>query len=195
MPRREVYRTVWFVTAALGLAALSARGEEPARLGTPSPRAEELIKQLASEDSYQQQLAFMRLEALREPATLPAIQPYLEHRDPDTRAYAVRALGAIGGPVEAPTLLRILRTDRHPRIRRAALLALESFGQADPEILPAFLKALRDRSPEVRMTAVDIVSRIDNPQAREAVRIRYKRERDRDVRRVLQEAIKRVGAP
>ena len=45
------------------------------------------------------------------------------------------------------------------------------------------------------MTAVDIVSRIDTPQARDAVRVRYKRERDRDVRRVLAEAIKRVGQP
>lgn len=186
---------VCLVTVALGLAAPSARGEEQARRGPPSPRAEELIAQLASDDAYEQQVAFVRLEALREPATLTALTPYLAHRDPDTRSYAVRALGAIGGIAEIPALLEILRTDRHPRVRRAALLALEPIQQADPAILPAFLKALRDRKPEVRITAADIVSRVDDPRARDAIRTRYQRERDRDVRRVLTEAIKRVGSP
>ena len=192
MPPRNGRCAALLAAAALGLAAVSARSEEQEG---HRPRSSELLRQLNAEDAYEQQVAFVRLEALREPATLPAIKPYLEHRDPDTRSYAVRALGAIGGIAEVPTLLEVLRTDHHPRVRRAALLALEPIQQADPQILPAFLKALRDRKPEVRMTAADIVSRIDDPRAREAIRSRYKRERDRDVRRVLTEAIKRVGSP
>ena len=43
------------------------------------------------------------------------------------------------------------------------------------------------------MTAVDIVSRIDDPRSRAAIRARNRRERDRNVRRVLALAMKRLG--
>jgi HEAT repeat protein len=168
------------------------------RRGNPDGAAggtAELLGRLDSEDAYTRQLAFLKLEALREPATAPAIAAHLTSRDEDTRAQVLRALAAIQGAAAVPTLLEAFKTDRRPRVRRAALLALEPLREADPEVLPLFLRALRDRKPQVRMAAVDIVSRIDDPKARDAVRVRYKRERDRDVRRVLAEAIKRVGAP
>ena len=167
-------------------------GAEEGRGGSPSPRAAELLAALESGDLYQRQVAFVRLEALREPATVPVVERYLEDRDPDVRAYSVRALGAIQGPTAIPRLLEITR-DRQPRVRRAALLALEPLEPADPAILPAFLRALRDRKNDVRMTAVDIVSRIHEAQAREAILTRYRRERDPDVRRVLELAMRRIG--
>ena len=74
-----------------------------------------------------------------------------------------------------------------------ARLGLEPLARANPEILPAFIAALRDRKPEVRMTAVDIVSRIDDPRARKAILLRNKRERDRNVRRVLSLAMTRLN--
>jgi HEAT repeat protein len=74
------------------------------------------------------------------------------------------------------------------------LLGLEPFAnlQNHPDILPALLNALRDRDTQVRMTAVDIVSRIKDPRARAAMRFRYKYEQRRDVRRVLELAMKRL---
>ncbi|MBI3321290.1 MAG: HEAT repeat domain-containing protein [Candidatus Omnitrophica bacterium] len=169
-----------------------ADAQEQPRSAAPSPRAEELLKSLESEDPYQRQLAFLRLEALREPSTVGLLEPYLRSGDPDMRAYSVRAIAAIEGAPAVPTLLQTLASDRHPTVRRAALLALEPLQQRNPEMLPALIKALRDRSPEVRMTALDVVSRIHDPRARTAVLLRNTRERDRDVRRVVTLAMRRI---
>lgn len=183
--------TVW-LAAWLLLPSRTLRADEPQAADSPSPKAAEAMHLLNSSDPYDRQLGFLRLEALREPATVPTITPYLDSRDPELRAQSLRALAAIQGPQAVPVLLQRLKSDHHPRVRRAALLGLEPFQTSSPEILPAFIKALRDRHTEVRMAAVDVVSRIDEPQAREAILLRYRRERRRDVRRVLELAIKRV---
>jgi hypothetical protein len=172
--------------------AASAVAEEPVST-TPSPKAVEALRLIESTDPYRQQLGFLRLEALRETSTVPLIRKYLMHRDPELRAYVLRALAAIEGAPAVPTLLAALRTDKQPLVRRAALLGLEPLQQSDPNILPAFIKALRDKKTEVRMVAVDIVSRVDDPRAREAILLRNKRERRRDVRRVLSIAMRRLG--
>lgn len=177
---------LWVVLFAAGLAA--------AEEAKPSAAAAEALRLLESEDLYQRQTGFLRLEALREPATLPAIRGYLSHRDPEVRAYSLRAIAAIGGVASIPTLLEALRSDKHERVRRSAILGLEPFAVSDPAVLPAFLSALKDRSPQVRMSAVDVVSRINDPRAREAIRQRRRRERNGDVRRVLKAAVARSGA-
>ena len=174
----------------IGLSQVSF-AEDPAM--APSSKAVEAIRLLQSADPYQRQLGFLRLEALREPATLSTIQGYLNHRDPDLRAYSVRALAAVEGVNAAPVLLEKLQTDRAPRVRRAALLGLEVFQKTQPELLPAFIKALRDHDMTVRMTAADVVSRVDDPTARAAIKLRYRREYRKDVRRVLEAAMKRMG--
>lgn len=181
----------WMAGSLLGAPAASS--EEQAAAATPSPQAVECLQRLESTDPYQRQLAFLRLEALRDPSTLDAVTHYLDSRDVDMRAYSLRALAAIAGAPAVPRLLEALRTDRQPRVRRAALLALEPLQETNPEILPAFIKALRDRKAEVRMAAIDIVSRIDDPRAREAILLRHKRERDRDVQRVLVLAMERLN--
>ena len=147
---------------------------------------------MESEDSYQRQIGFLRLEALRETGTLPIVQHYLADRDPDIRAASLRALAAIQGREAIPALVAALG-DGHPRVRRAALLALEPLRDTDPSIAPALIWALRDRKTEVRMTAADIVSRIPSEEARAAIRTRVRRERDPDVRRVLALAVRRIG--
>ncbi len=176
--------SVVFTTSAL-------RAEEPSRT-SPSPQAMDALRLIESKDAYQRQLGFLRLEALRELTAVDAIEPYASHRDPELRAQGLRALAAIQGPIAVPRLLKALKTDKHFRVRLAALLGLEPHQHTDPEILPALLRALRDRRTEVRMAAVDIVSRIDDPRAREAIQARMKRERRRDVRRVLKPAVERL---
>ena len=173
------------------LPAIVRSEEAPAT--SPSPKAVEAMQLIASNDPYQRQLGFLRLEALREPATVGAIREYLRSPDPELRAYSLRAVAAIQGAQGVPVLLEAFRTDKHPRVRRTALLGLEPLQAVSPDILSAFLKALRDRDTEVRMAAVDIVSRVDDPRARDAILTRYRRERRRDVRRVLDMAMKRLG--
>ena len=181
------------VTVGLSFTASAACEEPPS--ATPSPKAVEALRLVESKDPYQQQLGFLRLEALRENSTAGIIRKYVTHRDPEMRAYALRALAAIEGAHAVPLLLEALRTEKPPRVRRAALLGLEPLQQSDPQILPAFIKALRDKDTEVRMAAVDIVSRVADPRAREAILLRNKRERRRDVRRVLSMAMRRLGKP
>ena len=185
---------LWMGVALVAITPLVAGAQEPSS-ATPSPKAVEAIRLLESKDAYQRQLGFLRLEALREPRTIPTIQTYAQSRDPEVRAYSLRALAAIDGSAVVPRLLQALNTDKQPVVRRAALLGLEPLQKnaPNPNMLLAFIKALRDPSTEVRMAAVDIVSRVDAPQAREAILTRYKRERRRDVRRVLELAIKRLG--
>jgi len=184
----------WCLAAWCLAVPLTAAAEEtPA--AAPSPKAVEAIRLLESSDPYQRELGFLRLEALREAATVPAIRRYLDDRNLNMRAYSLRALAAIEGTQAVPLLLERLRTDREPTVRRAALLGLEPLAKGNPEALAAFLSALRDHDTQVRMAAVDIVSRIDDPKAREALLERNRREHRRDVRRVLNMAMKRIGQP
>ena len=188
---------------ALGVAAASflllllaadaeAAPSPPASNQQPlSADAQAAVPLLDAEDSYTRQTGFIRLEALREPATVPVVRRYLKSRNMDTRAFSIRALAAIDGVNAIPTLLERLKHDRAPRVRVAAILGLETL--EDPRVLPALIERLKDRSADVRMAAVDSVSRFDRPDAKGAILKRARRERDRDVQRVLEQAVKRVN--
>jgi len=168
----------------------SVAQEQP---GSISPEAQDAIRLLEAKDAYIRRTGFMRLEALREPAAALVVRRYLDNRNAETRAFAVRALAAIEGLRAIPVLAERLKQDRSAWVRLAVLLALEPF--EDPAVPPLLIERLRDRDPLVRMAAVDAVSRLELPQAREAILTRWRRERHRDVQRVLQEALKRVGTP
>ena len=155
-----------------------------------SPEAQQLVQQLSAADVFDRQMAFMRLEALREPATAGVVRQYLTDQNTETRSFSVRALAAIEGPASIPTLVEMLRSDHEQTVRLAALLAIEPFD--DARVVTELIAALRDRHPYVRMAAVDAVSRIDHPWAKEAIFTRWRREGNRDVRRVLQMALKRI---
>lgn len=180
-----------FVLAVLLISSLAGPVfAEPA----PSPRAAEALELLKSHDGYQRSLGFLRLEALREPATLEPIRAYTASRDEEVRAYAWRAVAAIQGPSAVPALLEAYRAEKHSRVRRAILLGLEPLQASDPGVLPVFIDAMRHADQQLCMTAVDIVSRIDHPEARAAVWQRAKKEGRRDVRRVLKAAVARLPA-
>jgi len=181
------------VVICLWLVITASLGWTQGQAESLSPEAQDAVPRLDAQDSYTRQHAFLQLEALREPATAPLIRERLSSRDARTRAFSARALAAIQGVTAVPDLLARLKQDRSPEVRVAALLALEPFQDQHPDILPAFLGSLRDRRREVRIAAVDIVSRIDQPEAREAIRTRWRRERDRDVLRVLELAMKRLA--
>lgn len=190
------HRRLWWVIGAVVLMSAAAHAdteEPPAPSAAPSPKAVEAMQLLQSSDAYQQQLGFLRLEALRELSTVPMIQPYVTSKNPDTRAYSLRALAAIQTVAAVPLLLETLRREKDTRVRRAALLGLEPLVKADPAILPVLIQALRDRRVEIRIAAIDIVSRIDDPRARQAILVRNQRERQRDVRRVLVMAMNRMA--
>ncbi len=158
---------------------------------TPAPEIQQLLHQLDASDSYTRQLAFLQLEATRDPAAVPVVRDHLKSRNAEIRALSVRALAAIEGAKSVPTLTSYLR-DRSPRVRLETILALEPL--RDPSVTPLLIERLRDHSPEVRIAAVDVVSRLRDPQAQQAILTRWKLERHRDVRRVLEDAVKRLGS-
>ena len=184
---------LWMALMALATVMLvpHAQGDEPSSAAL-SAKAREAIALLDAQDPYQRQLGFLRLEALRDPATVEAISRYVHNPDEDIRAASLRALSAIEGAAASPMLLDALARDRSARVRRAALLGLEPFVLDNPSILPAYLKALRDPEADVRITAADVVGRINDPQARQALLLRATRERNKDVRRVIEAALNRL---
>ena len=172
----------------------SAIAEEsaPANASTESP-AEHLLKQLDSQDEYQRQKAFLQLEALRDTSTAPALRQRADSRDAQTRAWSLRALAAVEGAGAVPLLLERMAGDNDGSVRRAALLGLETLREQDPRIPPAMLAMLNDRNPEVRMSAMDAVSRFGTPEAAEALVARQKVEKYGDAKKVLAMALARVG--
>jgi len=173
------------------LLAVGPLGRSAVAQADPSPEAREAAALLDATDAFTRQLGFMRLEALREPETGPLVRRHLDSLDPAMRALSLRALAAIEGQAAVPTLLDRLAHDRHARVRLAALLALEPL--TDPAIEAALINRLRDRDPEVRIAAIDAVSRLESRAAHDALRQRLRRERHRDVRRVLDQAMDRIG--
>lgn len=188
-------RNVGVLVLCLLSAWLSPSGEAQEPPEAISPDAQRLIEQIDTGDSALRRRAFLQLEALREPATASGIRRYLADRRVELRILSVRALAAIEGARSVPTLLERLQQDRSPAVRLQSMLAIEPFVGQDASALPLLLKALRDRQPDVRITAIDVVSRIEKPEAKEALTLRWKRERHRDVRRVLEAAMKRIGEP
>ena len=182
---------LWWTVMALSYSLLTAHCLLMCEAA--SPEAEPYLKQLDAKGAFVRQEAFLHLEALRDPATASVVRQYLTSKNAETRAFAVRAVAAIEGAKAVPTLLARLARER-PTVRLAIVLALEPLQKQDPSVAPALIAELRDRAPDVRMAAVDAVSRIKQPQAREAILTRWKRERNRDVRRVLELAMKRIGA-
>ena len=172
------------VMLSLAAASVFAAGAEL------SPRAQEAVKLLDASDAYQRQTGFLRLEALREPASAPIVRQYLDNKVWQTRAFAARAVAAIEGLAVGPELVERMPKEKHAMVRVAILLGVEPF--KDPRLIPAVAARLRESSPEVRMAAIDVLSRIDHPRAREALLVQAKRETNRDVRRVLDDAMRRL---
>lgn len=191
MPNRGI---VWSGSWALGCLVMATVGSGLAVAAeSPSPAAQEALRLVESDDPYQREVGFLRLEALRDRATIEPLRVYTTDHDEDVRAASIRALAGIEGLDAVPWVLERLPTERSPRVRRAMLLSIEVLQPGSEEILPTFITALTDRNRLVRMTAVDIVSRIDDPRAREAIFERARREQNSNVIKVLRMAVDRMG--
>jgi HEAT repeat protein len=184
---------VYFLSVFFALFTLWV-GPALAQTQALSPRAQEAVQLLQSGNSDERRLALMRIEALREPAAGDAVVAYLRDEDDGVRAYAYRAWVGLYGQQAIPDLLKAYPQEKAPRVRRAILFALEPYRAVDAQIAELYYAGLTDRNTETRIAAVDLVSRIDEPRAREAIRRRAKKEWRRDVRRTLKLALARIEA-
>jgi HEAT repeat protein len=156
-----------------------------------SKEAQDAIALLDSKDQMQSRLGFMRLEALREPATAETIKKYLSSQDEYVRASALRALSAVEGLKSTEVLSSCLTSDKSEHVRLHAALALEPL--KDPKAYDALIKGMEDKSAEVRMASVEAFSRINEPGVIDALFVRQKQETNKEVQKVIDNAIKRIG--
>lgn len=180
------------VTLAMALAPLlwlrSAAAEELAR----TPEATRAVHLLAAADLFSQKAGLLELEALREPGTLDAVQPFLDHRNPELRAQALTVARAIQQRAALPLLLDRLALDRDERVRRQAANELRRL--ADPSTVPALTAALRDRSLTVRIAAVEALGAIKDRSVTTEI-LRQMRSRHAELRRSAVEALGALRDP
>ncbi len=96
------------------------------------------------------------------PTAVPALVGALDDRDPEVRAAAAGALGALGGAAEpaVPGLAGSLR-DEQEAVRTAAAAALGALGPRSRAAAPALFAALDDPRANVRATAAQALARLE----------------------------------
>jgi len=144
---------------------------------------------ITSEDPYQQKLGFLRLEALRDPNTVGFIEALTLSEDAHMRAMSLRALFAVQGKSVVPRLVEVAQNDPDSVVRREVLLALEPMLEEMPAVLDVAIQALKDQRTRVRVTAVDMLSRMDDPKAKQALLKSSKQYQPPAVRMVLNDVL------
>lgn len=104
------------------------------------------------------------LSKIRDPQVVDRIVPLAQDEDPAVSAKAWWALGRTAVPETAPVLVAHLGSGDDER-RRALTSALEQFGEP---AVPALAAELSDPSAAVRRHALEALSAIGDPGAREA---------------------------
>ncbi len=135
-------------------------GRRPARAAarglSPQQALAALQAALRAHDDAAAEAAALALAA-HPRAAWPALQPWLNHADPDRRWWAVRTLAAL--PQAGDDIRRALAQRLHdpdPAVRQAAALALRH--HPTPEALPALLDLLAQADPLTAGLAADALA-------------------------------------
>jgi cyclophilin family peptidyl-prolyl cis-trans isomerase/HEAT repeat protein len=122
-----------------------------------------LLSLARSETSYTRAFAIKGLGALRDPAAVPLLLPLIDPaRATSAPAIeAIRAIGRIGDARGEPPLAKLLYSrGLNPMVRAETLLALGD--SAAPVSVDAFVDFLGDRSPTVRLAALQGFAKRDD---------------------------------
>ncbi|MGD9252724.1 MAG: HEAT repeat domain-containing protein [Holophagae bacterium] len=145
----SVLTTPWIAEVTLPITSSPDTLERVMALEAVAATAPEIgrgrfLAALTSPDRAVRLRGLQGLERLGDPSTVHDISKHLdEEGDPDLRAAAARALGAIGDPSAVPSLYGSV-SDDSPIVRREAVAALVTIG--DEEIGP-FLVTQLERTP------------------------------------------------
>lgn len=122
-----------------------------------------LLPYLRSKNSYVRWAVVEALAWIRNRAVMSYLLPLL--RDPQwtVRVAAVEALAQIGNSLCVSYLLECL-DDQHAKVREMVVIALASF-RGEDGVLDALLRALRDRSEMVILTAVEALGNLGDRRA------------------------------
>jgi HEAT repeat protein len=120
-----------------------------------------LVKALRSGERTIRLRALLGLTALGDGDTVPEIVRILkEDPDPDLRAAAVRALGAIGDPKASLPLLEALSSQYSP-VREQAVLALLKIREGD--LVPVLTRQLEERGEPEKVHVMRLLALIPDP--------------------------------
>ena len=136
------------IKAANPEARLAAVGALEGR--TDPTAVDALAVALSDTDHEVRKLASQHLETLLMPEALPVVLRAAESQNADTRAWAVRCLGAAGAPALEP--LRRYAEDLDPHVRAAAAHALAFL--RDKRSVPLLVALLEDEEIDVRIEAL-----------------------------------------
>lgn len=115
-----------------------------------------LIGALSSKSTMTRAIAAAALGKLGDTAAVPALRKRLHDETSTVREEAATALGKL-----APAEMRALTKEKHPEIRRLALLALASV--ASPHDLKRLIMALHDPSVDIRYSVTWALARRHDP--------------------------------
>lgn len=121
------------------------------RVGPSAEKAIPVLQQLIVENPNSS-VGFDSGDALGKigPAAVPSLQELLRHKQPGTRAIALKALGVIGADA-ARAVPDMLKSLDHERDRVVAIEALGNIGPKAEMALPTILTLKDDKDPFVRM--------------------------------------------
>ena len=126
-----------------------------------------LFNKLLKESAPEVRIHAMAAIADMGKAAVPGLTKALEHKE---AAYWASLLLADIGPDSAPAvpaLVKLLKTDDRPEVRREAVLALANIGPAAAEAVPELAKALGEEGSFIRDSAVYALGSI-GPKAKSA---------------------------
>jgi len=135
-------------------------------LGSKSPQAvEALVTRVTDSDARVRRAAIAALQRLRPgpKVVLPLLAKVLDDADPSVVMPALQSLAEVGADA-MPTLIEALS---YPGGRYWACLVLAEMGPKGKAAVPALVKLLSDKDPEVRMQAVITLGEI-GPDAKSA---------------------------
>ncbi len=120
-------------------------------------------------------------------AAVPVLRRGLRSSDWHKRWESASCLAGYADPATSRQVLRLYRHEKHSDIRCEMVRALEGVGTAEVEGF--FRRKVRDRDPEVRSAAAQVLAATFNGRSRAYLQQRRRRETDREVRRVISEAL------
>lgn len=92
------------------------------------------------------------LESIGDPVFLQHAATALQHKHPMVRHYACRMISTLRQPDGATLLVRVLKEDPEPSVRRAAIKGLVRYG-SDPVITAPLIEAVGDKDLSVSVCA------------------------------------------
>jgi HEAT repeat protein len=169
---RELARTLGDVNEEPGVRGFAAKALGNMHENAQSAQSE-IIRALGDENNDVRTAARWALGQIG-PTAIPALREALKDGSPRIRAGAAFALGAVGPAAEdtVPALLQAMK-DEDRTVRIDAILAIGKTRATSPAVVQALNEVLEtDKDEVVRLDAVRVLSKMDTPEAKEAV-IRY----------------------